>query len=82
MTKPLARDIEICQASVRFSQEGNTMGTTTAKGTHEYIDVEMEFQLDEQDGPFYVIRTEGWSVDEAEDFAALINQAKKVLNRE
>ena len=66
----------ICRVSVEFSQEGNTMGTTEE---YEGIEVSLEFQGTEQDGPFYVIKTNGWSFDSLDEIKKLIERTNGVL---
>ena len=48
------------RTTFKFVQEGNSLGTTSDT---EVLDVELEHQLPDE-GPFVVIRTEGWSVNE------------------
>lgn len=45
MTKPTKPNMT--KASVNFSQEGNTLGTTN---DYETINISLEFQLGEEDG--------------------------------
>ena len=70
-------DPRIDKVKVSFSQEGNTLGTTSE---YENLDVHLEFPLEEDDGPFYVIKTEtGWSFDDIEDLQVLIDRVKRIL---
>ena len=69
-------DPEICHVSVKFVQDGNTLGTTE---DYETIEINLEFQSSQEEGPFIVLKTEGWSINEPEDLLSLINIAKKVL---
>ena len=71
---------ELYGASFKFSQEGNTLGTTEEV---EGLELRLEFQLGEkyQDGAFYVIKTDGWSFDNLDEIQALINRAEKVLKK-
>ena len=72
MNKP-----EIGKVEVHFSQEGNTLGSTSE---YEELDIRLEFQLSEEDGPFYVIKSEtGWSFDNIDELKALIDRVEKVL---
>jgi len=68
----------INKVSVSFAQEGNTLGTTEE---YEQIDINLEFQLDEDDGAFVVIKTDGWSMNEPEDLIPLVNRVKQILNK-
>jgi hypothetical protein len=70
---------EIYRISVEFSQSGNTLGTTEE---HEELEVALEFQIGEEEGPFYVLKsTKGWSVDDIDDLKKLIDTAKAPLNK-
>lgn len=55
-----------------FSQDGNTLGTTDEI---EQLIIEQETQLP-GDEPFFVIRTEGWSFNDAEELVALLRQCQ------
>lgn len=65
-------------ASFKFSQQGNTNGTTS-----EYEDLDISFEsslgLDFDGNGFYVLRTEGWSVDGVEDLQELFDRIKKIM---
>ena len=65
---------ELISASFTFGQEGNTEGTTS-----EYEEIVIEYQnpFDLYHG-FFVLRTEGWSIDNAEELAELLERIKKV----
>jgi len=67
---------QIAKVSVDFEQEGNTLGTTQE---YESINISLEFQLCEKDGPFIVIKTDGWSIDEISELNDMINRAKKII---
>lgn len=73
MNKP-----ELSQVSVEFVQDGNTMGTTSEIET---LKISLEFQLGEKDGPFYVIKTDGWSMDNPSELTELIKRTEKILNK-
>jgi phosphoribosylformimino-5-aminoimidazole carboxamide ribonucleotide (ProFAR) isomerase len=70
---------EIVKVSVEFTQEGNTLRTTSEV---EHINVSLEFQQGEKDGPFITIKTNGWSMDDMSDLEALIKRAKKILKQD
>jgi aspartyl/asparaginyl beta-hydroxylase (cupin superfamily) len=65
-------------ASFKFSQEGNTNGTTS-----EYedlnISLESSLRLDFEGDGFYILRTEGWSIDGVEDLQELFDRIKKIM---
>ena len=70
---------EINRVRVEFCQEGNTIGTTTP---YEDIEISLEFQSGEDDGSFYVIKTEsGWSIDDVQDLKELFKRCKKILEK-
>ena len=70
---------EVGRVSVDFTQESNTLGTTSE---WEQITIALEFQAGEKAGPFVTIKTEGWSVDDLSDLDALVKRAKKVLEQD
>ena len=69
---------ELSRVTARFVQDGNTMGTTEDV---ESLEIALEYQLSEDDGPFFVIRTEGWSIDEPSDIAKLIRRVLQICNK-
>jgi len=75
---PDENEPELSRVMVRFVQEGNTAGTTDDVET---LDIELEFQLCEDDGPFFVIRTAGWSFDEPTDIAKLIRRVMQICSK-
>ena len=62
---------ELTKASFVFIQEGNTEGTTS---DIEEITIDYEVIADEG---FFVLRTEGWSVDSVEELEELFNRIRK-----
>ena len=66
-------------ASFSFSQEGNCNGTTS-----EYEDITIDFEsslgVDRDNDGYFVLRTEGWSIDGVEDLEELFNRIRKILN--
>lgn len=78
MTVPTENEPELSRVRVRFVQEGNTCGTTDDVET---LDIELEFQLGEDDGPFFVIRTSGWSFDESTDIAILVRRVMQICTK-
>ena len=69
---------EIAGVKVKFVQEGNTLGTTQECET---LELSMEFQSTEEEGPFYVIKTDGWSFDDVSEIQEIINRANSVLKK-
>jgi len=70
----------IGEASIKFIQDGNTLGTTEE---YESITIEAEYQLPsnskDSEGPFFVLKTEGWSIDNVADIKELIDLFDKEL---
>lgn len=56
-----------------FTQEGNTMGTTSDS---EEMTVELECQTVPEEGVFYVLKTDGWSVDDVGELDAILQCAE------
>lgn len=57
--------------SYHFSQEGNTLGTTSLD-EEMIVDVETQLGSIEEEGGFLVIRTEGWSVNDVEELKDML----------
>lgn len=62
----------VSQLSVSFAQEGNTLGTTSEV---EELTIDAEYQLPDS-GPFFVLRTKGWSIDDPKDMAEAVAKAE------
>jgi uncharacterized protein with von Willebrand factor type A (vWA) domain len=66
---------ELISARFVYEQEGNTDGTT---GEYEQLIVEVEgIVLGE--GGYYVIRTEGWSLDDSSEIAGIIERVRRAV---
>lgn len=65
-------------ASFEFSQEGNCVD-----GDIEILNIRCESSLgiDNDEGCFYVLKTEGWSIDSVDDLQKLINRISKAINK-
>jgi hypothetical protein len=63
------------KASFHFSQEGNTDGTTS-----DIEEITIDYEVVADEGGYFVIRTEGWSVDSVEELEELFNRIRKILN--
>ena len=65
-------------ATFRFSQEANCLSNED-----EYedlvIEVESSLGIDRDEGCFFVLKTEKWSIDSGEDLTALIDRIKAVV---
>jgi hypothetical protein len=70
---------ELNKASISFTQEGNCNGSA---GDHESltIDFESSLYLDTDVDGYFVLRTEGWSIDGVQDLEELFNRIRKILN--
>jgi len=76
INKPL-----LTTAVYTFNQECNTNGTTDKNGEDELLSITIENihkGLDEEKG-FYVVRTNGWSIDDPEELLQLFNQIKNII---
>lgn len=73
MEKP---KLERC--SFTFNQEGNSNGTTD---DFEILTIECESSLgiDNDGGCFYVLKTDGWSIDNVNDLQELFDRIQKVI---
>jgi len=58
-----------------FTQDGNTLGTTKE---FETITIKTEYQIPGE-YPFFVIETEGWSVDSVKDLETLFKNFLHVV---
>ena len=76
MKEEVVKKPQVSGVKVSFEQEGNTLGTTSE---YEDVDIFLEFQGTKEEGPFFVIKTEGWSFDDLSELEDLINRAKKIL---
>ena len=67
------------KATFEFSQEGNCVS-----GQDETLTIECESSLGiDRDGDcFYVLRTDGWSIDSEQDLKELFNRIQKVIKDE
>ena len=64
---------EVGKITKELIQEGNTLGTTDET---EVLIIDFEYQLP-GDEPFMVIKSDGWSIDGAEEFSKLIMIAQE-----
>lgn len=67
------------EAVFHFSQEGNCM---SYKDAVEFLEIKCQSDLgiDRNDGKcFYVLKTEGWSIDSVEELQELFNRITKSL---
>jgi hypothetical protein len=66
------------RCSFTFNQEGNGNGTTDET---EILTIECESSLgiDNDEGCFYVLKTEGWSIDNLNELQELFDRIQKIL---
>lgn len=64
---------ELNKASFHFTQEGNTEGTTS-----DIEEITIDYEVIADEGGFFVLRTEGWSVDSVEELSELLDRIKKI----
>lgn len=64
---------ELNRASFHFTQEGNTEGTT-----NEFEEITIDYEVIADEGGFFVLRTEGWSIDNVEELSELLDRIKKI----
>ena len=63
------------KSSFHFTQEGNTEGTTS-----DFEEITIDYEVIDDEGGFFVIRTEGWSMDSVEEMEELFNRIRKIHN--
>jgi hypothetical protein len=69
MNKP-----SLFKATFEFIQDGNTNGTT-----EDIESLIIECENIDADGCFYVLKTNGWSIDEPEEIKSLIERINKII---
>ena len=69
----------LVECSFTFDQEANCNGAT---GDREILTIECESSLgiDFDKGCFYVLKTDGWSIDNVNDLQLLFDRINKVIN--
>jgi hypothetical protein len=70
---------KLIKCSFTFDQKGNGNGTTEES---EILTIECESPLgiDNDEGCFYVLRTEGWSIDSVNELQELFDRINKAIN--
>jgi hypothetical protein len=70
------------EATFRFSQDPNCLDE---QDEYEFLEIEAKSSLgidrDDDGNHFYVLKTEGWSVDGVEDLEKLFNRIKKIIEK-
>ena len=66
------------EATFKFSQDGNCVD-----GGDEFLEIRCDSSLglDRDKGCFYILKTEQWAVDSADDLQELLNRIYKVINK-
>ena len=64
-------------ATFHFSQEGNC----TDRADMEFLEIRCESSLgiDRDEGCFYVLKTEAWSIDSVDDLQKLFDRIQKAI---
>ena len=71
---------KLLKFSFTFDQEGNGNGTTDEIETLT-IECEASLGIDNDEGCFYVLRTEGWSIDSINELQELFDRIQKVIKQ-
>ena len=68
------------RATFEFSQDGNCI---TSSDQYESLTIECESSLgiDRDEGCFYVLKTEKWSIDDEQDLKKLFDRIQKVIKK-
>ena len=66
------------EATFKFSQDGNCVD-----GGDEFLEIRCDSSLgiDRDKGCFFILKTEQWAVDSADDLQELFNRIKKVITK-
>lgn len=73
---------KLLAASFEFTQEGNCVdGGTVADIEILNIRCESSLGIDNDEGCFYVLKTEQWSIDSVDDLQKLFDRINKVINK-
>lgn len=71
------------QVIYKFIQDTNTNGTTGSRSDDEILNITCESVLDslDEEPGFYVIRTNGWSINDESELIALFEQIKNIKHK-
>lgn len=66
------------EATFRFSQDANCLSDDDE---YEFLEIEAKSSLgiDRDEGCFFILKTDKWSIDGVEDLEKLFNRIKKVI---
>jgi hypothetical protein len=70
---------KLLKCSFTFDQEGNGNGTTDETETLT-IECEASLGIDNDEGCYYVLKTDGWSIDNVNELQELFDRINKVIN--
>jgi hypothetical protein len=76
--KQMSDKPELERCSFTFDQEGNGNGTTDEIETLT-IECEASLGIDNDEGCFYVLKTQGWSIDSVNELQELFDRIQKVI---
>lgn len=67
---------KLASAKFEFTQEGNCID-----GGYESLEIRMESSLgiDNDEGAFYILKTDGWAIDRLADLQELFDRINKIL---
>ena len=72
---------KLLKCSFTFDQEGNSNGTTDEIETLT-IECEASLGIDNDEGCFYVLKTEGWSIDNVNELQELFDRIQKIIKND
>ena len=68
------------RATFEFSQEANCLSDRDASESLT-IECESSLGIDRDEGCFYVLKTESWSIENEQDLAKLFERIQKVIKK-
>jgi hypothetical protein len=68
------------RATFEFSQDGNCI-TTSDQYESLTIECESSLGIDRDEGCFYVLKTEKWSIDDENDLKKLFDRIQKAIKK-
>jgi len=76
----MGQGILLERATFEFSQDANCVSDTDGA---EFLTIECESSLgiDRDEGCFYVLKTEGWSIDDEKDLKLLFDRIQKAIKK-
>ena len=76
----MEEEIILERATFEFSQEGNCISDSDAA---EFLTIECESDLgiDRNEGCFYVLKTEKWSINDEQDLKKLFDRIQTVIKK-